>query len=42
MASNMKLCTRSGNDANKLSITEKGIKAFGTYVDDLKKYINPE
>jgi len=25
-----------------LSITDKGIKAFETYVEDLKKYINPE
>jgi DNA-binding MarR family transcriptional regulator len=24
-----------------LSITNKGVKAFETYVDDLKKYINP-
>jgi DNA-binding MarR family transcriptional regulator len=25
-----------------LSITEKGVKAFESYVDDLKKYINPK
>jgi len=25
-----------------LSITEKGIKAFECYVNDLKKYINPD
>jgi DNA-binding MarR family transcriptional regulator len=25
-----------------LSITNKGMKAFETYVDDLKKYINPK
>ena len=24
-----------------LSITDKGVKAFETYVNDLKKYINP-
>jgi hypothetical protein len=24
-----------------LSITKKGVKAFETYVEDLKKYINP-
>ena len=25
-----------------LSITDKGVKAFESYVNDLKKYINPE
>jgi len=25
-----------------ISITEKGIKAFESYVNDLKKYINPK
>jgi len=25
-----------------LSITDKGIKAFESYVNDLKKYINPD
>jgi len=25
-----------------LSITEKGVKAFESYVNDLKKYINPK
>jgi len=25
-----------------LSITEKGVKAFESYINNLKKYINPE
>lgn len=25
-----------------LSITEKGVKAFESYIDNLKKYINPK
>jgi len=25
-----------------ISITEKGVEAFKTYVDDLKRYINPK
>jgi DNA-binding MarR family transcriptional regulator len=39
---NVKKTFKNNYPNTMLSITEKGVKAFESYVNDLKKYINPK